>query len=267
MKKAITIISLFTFLISFSQIDEKVINGKILDRSGIIPGVHIVNTITNQATYSNENGEFKIQVRRNDMLRLSCIGYKTKFIIIKKENLQLQQNIFIIEKTIYTLEEIKIRTNRLLGSLVIDTKEIPIYLKNKSLMETMDFSDIDFNGNALNEQSDQNTYPNPVTSDPTTLFKGLGTSINMPFNRSKKLWELRKELAFKKGIPAKLMKELGPKFFFIELGIPPEKYYRFLDFCNHSEIENLYKEGRKLNVINVLQKESKMYLKTLNEKE
>lgn len=267
MKKTITILTLFTFLISFSQIDEKIIKGKILDRSGIIPDVHIVNTITNQATYSNENGEFKIQVRRNDMLRLSCVGYKTKFIIINKENLHLQQNIFVIEKTLYTLDEIKLRTSRLLGSLALDTKETPIDLKNKSLMETMDFSDIDFNSNNLNEQSDQNTYPNPVTSDPTTLFKGLGTSINMPFNRSKKLWKLRKELAFKKGIPAKLMKELGTKFFFIELGIPPEKYYHFLDFCEHSGIDNLYKKGHKMKVINVLQKESKIYLETLNKKE
>lgn len=57
-----------------------------------------------------------------------------------------------------------------------------------------------------------------------------------------------------------ILKEFGEKYFFSILKIPKEKYYHFLETCNPLGIEELYKEGKKLEVIEILNKEAKEYL-------
>ncbi|SEB45581.1 CarboxypepD_reg-like domain-containing protein [Tenacibaculum sp. MAR_2009_124] len=265
MKNVLTYIVIFCSLHAFSQINQKLIKGKILNRLGSLSDVHIVNTTSNQATYSNDDGDFEIPAKPNDLLRLSYVGYETKFVIIEKKNLSIQKNVFVIEKTTYTLDEIKLRRHNLIGTITTDIKETPVNYKDNALMETMDLSEIDMRILDGDDYIDKNVRPDVVKSDPTTLFEGVGTAVNMPFGNSKKLWNLRKELAFKKGMPAKLMKELGAKFFFIDLGIPPEKYYHFLEYCNPLGIENHYKKGEKLEVIKILQNESKSYSEVINE--
>ena len=94
-----------------------------------------------------------------------------------------------------------------------------------------------------------------------------GATIVMPFKYSERLWALRKELAQKRAFPYKIMSELGEKFFFDELKIPIEKYFHFLEYCNPLGIEDLYKNGRTLEVIKILKEESESYLKIIKEQE
>ena len=254
---------LFYSLLGMAQIDHKLIHGKVLHRLEALPNVHIVNTTTNKATFSNDAGEFNISARPSDMLRLSYVGYETKFIILERKHFRIQKNIFVVEKITYTLDEIKLRQHNLFGTITTDVKETPIDYKEGILLETMDLSDIDMTIVEAEDHIDKMVRPKLVKSDPISLFDGAGTSVNLPFGHSKKLWKLREELALKKGMPVKLMKELGAKFFFIDLGIPAEKYYHFLSYCNPKGIEKLYKKGKKLAVIKILQQESKSYLKVI----
>ena len=64
-----------------------------------------------------------------------------------------------------------------------------------------------------------------------------------------------------------LISEFGETFFENDLKIPTEKYYSFLEYCNPLGIENLFKENRKIELINVLKKESITYLLLINKKE
>ncbi|CAM1369514.1 carboxypeptidase-like regulatory domain-containing protein [Tenacibaculum xiamenense] len=265
MKNLLTYIVLFYSLLGFSQINQKLIKGKVMNHLGALADVHIVNTTNNKATFSNEEGNFEIPATPNDLLRFSYVGYETKFVIVEKKNLGFQRNVFVIEKTTYTLDEIKLRRHNLIGTISTDLKETPVDYKNKALLETMDLSEIDIRVLNTEDYIDKTVRPEVVKSDPTTLFQGLGPTATRPFGNSKKLWDLRKELAFKKGMPAKLMKELGAKFFFLELGIPPERYYHFLEYCNPLGIEKLYRKGEKLEVIKILQNESKSYIEVINE--
>ena len=57
-------------------------------------------------------------------------------------------------------------------------------------------------------------------------------------------------------------------FFENNLGIPPEKYYNFLEYCNPLGIEDLYRQNRKMEMILILKRESITYLEiTENSKE
>ena len=64
-----------------------------------------------------------------------------------------------------------------------------------------------------------------------------------------------------------LLSEFGETFFENDLKIPIKNYYSFLEYCNPLGIENLFKENRKIELINMLRKESIAYLLIVNKKE
>ncbi|MGG8494938.1 carboxypeptidase-like regulatory domain-containing protein [Tenacibaculum sp. TC6] len=263
MKKIVLILVLLSTLHTFSQNSRKFIFGKIYDKVGVLSNVHIINTSTRRATYSNDEGEFKIPAKPNDSLRFSFVGYETKLVLISKKHFSISDNIFYLEKTTYTLDEVQLKKHNLSGSLSSDLRQTPKDRKEEALKQTMDFSNVDMTVVEDDDYIDEKVRPHVVNTDPTRLFVGAGTAKNIPFGYSKRLWALRKELAFKKGMPTKLMAELGEKFFFEDLKIPPERYYHFLEYCNPLGIENLYKKGKKLEIIKILQQESKSYLKII----
>ena len=54
---------------------------------------------------------------------------------------------------------------------------------------------------------------------------------------------------------------LEKPFFENDLGIPPEKYYNFLEYCNPLGIEDFYRQNRKMEMIlDILKRESVTYL-------
>ena len=99
------------------------------------------------------------------------------------------------------------------------------------------------------------------------MFAGAGAGSVIPFKYSERLWALRKDLEFRKNFPKMLLSEFGEPFFENDLKIPTEKYYNFLEYCNPLGIESLFKQNRKIELINVLKKESVSYLLFLNKNE
>ncbi len=100
-------------------------------------------------------------------------------------------------------------------------------------------------------------------TDPTSGVMGLGANIGILDRSSLKLRILRRKLAFKKSFPLKIRLEFGDDFLFKKLKIPKDRFYHFLGYCNPMGIEDLYKQGKILEVIKILQEESKSYLKII----
>lgn len=264
MKKNYSLIILFLFSLKMiSQNGRKTFYGKVLDELGALENAHIVNLNSKQASYSTQNGEFKISVKINDSLKFTSIGYKTKLLVIKPIHLGINETNILLEKEIYELDEIEIKNHNLTGSLALDFKQTPKDKRAEALANTMDFSKVNMKAKTKDDHIDRHIRPPMVQTDPTENFVGAGSKFIMPFKYSEKLWALRKELAFKKSMPAKLLAELGEKFFFQDLKIPVEKYYHFLEYCNPLGIEKLYQEKKTLEVIKILRKEHVSYLKTI----
>lgn len=260
----ITLFILLVFSLNiFSQNDRTYIHGKISDKIGILPNVHIINLNTNHGTYTNSNGDFKIPVKTSDILRFSYVGYETKIIHVTDEYFGMHDNFFIIKKITFSLDEVEIKKHNLKGSISSDIRKTPQDKREEALNNTMDFSKVDMSIVEANDHIDEMVRPPSVNMDPTAKFVGVGSKSTIPFGYSKKLWALRKELALRKGMPSKLLAELGEKFFFEELQIPPEKYYHFLEYCNPLGIEGLHKKGESLKVIKILVAEHSKYLKII----
>lgn len=265
MKKFIPIIFIFATYIGFSQSERAPITGKISDKFGILPNVHVINKNTNLATFSNSNGLFSINAAINDSIQFTFVGYDTKIITVVKAYLNSDLiTPFFLEKINYALDEVTIAKNNLRGSLSSDVNQTPVDKKKEALAKTMDFSEVNMKVIQDDDHIDTKVRPPVVISDPTQRFVGVGSSATIPMGGSKRLWALRKELALRKGMPEKLMSEYGEKFFFEELQIPPERYFHFLEYCNPLGIEKMYVNGNSLELIKTLRKEHVPYLELIS---
>lgn len=261
MNKLLFLFCLIT--ISLTAQKRKPLYGKVIDSISQVKNAHIINLKTKQATNTNNSGDFKIFAKIGDSLKVTSVGYYNKIYTVNQVSFGFNDLVIFINKRNYLLEQVNIKKTDLLGSLTADTKKTPKDRKAEALEKLMNFSDIDMNAPATDDHIDKNVRPHQVRTDPNMSFVGAGTTISIPFKHSERLWALRRDLAFKKTFPAKILNELGEDFFFKELKIPVERYYHFLEYCNPLGIENLYLQQKKLEVIKILTEEHVEYLKII----
>ena len=261
-KKTLVIFLFLLTFTSFSQERRALVVGKIADTLTVIKNANIINLKTNQGTFSSDNGDFRMFVKKGDSLRISSIQHITKFIVINKNDVKNASISITLRENTVVLDTFELKRHNLFGRLGVDSKNAPTNKKDSLLRDRMDFSKINMNVVAPEDHIDK-MKPPTNNVDPTARFAGVGATTVIPFKGSERLWALRKELARKKAFPFKIMSELGEKFFFEQLKIPVEKYFHFLGYCNSLGIEELHKNKKVLEIIKIFQSESKTYLEII----
>ena len=107
MLRKIEFLLLFLFQISFGQtVVEKIIHGKIIVESGNASGVNIINLVNEKSTISDNNGNFLILAKADDLLVFSSINLEYHRKIIEEED--LKSDVIIVKMTpkITQLEEV-----------------------------------------------------------------------------------------------------------------------------------------------------------------
>ena len=271
MKKQLLLIFILSISILkiIAQKKRKFLYATIIDNINVIANAHIINTNTNQGTYSNEKGEFRILAKPNDSLKISFIGYKNKIVVVNSKYFGMQINSFLLKRKVIELNEVVIKKHNLLGRLELDIKTTP-----KNRISEM----VNNLVNSIKKMKYNDILNMPIGKDELHLrkikapgipnsFSGAGASVSFGLDRkAQEKRRMRKEISFKENFPKMLISEFGKKFFFKDLKIPREKYYHFLEYCNTLNIEELYKSNKKFKLIKVLQEESKSYLIIINSK-
>ena len=250
-----SILLLFISLTFCAQQKYTIISGKIIDTLGIVKNANIININNNQGTFSNDEGLFRIFVAIGDSIQISSIQHVSQKIKVEKRIFE-EKNIEIkLKLSTFILDEFELKRHNLSGRLGIDVKHVPKDKKDSLLRAVMDFSKIKMNTPQDEDYTDKRVRPQIVNVDPNSRFVvGAGATVNISFKYSERLWALRKDLAFKKGFPYKLISELK---------IPLDNYFHFLEYCNPLGIEQLHKKGKLLEVIKILKDESISYLKII----
>jgi hypothetical protein len=124
---------IFLFLLTFSSFSQErraLVVGKIVDTLTIIKNANIINLKTNQGTFSSDNGDFRMFVKKGDSLRISSIQHITKFIVINKKDVKNASiNITLRENTV-VLDTFELKRHNLFGRLGIDSKSVPTNKKD-----------------------------------------------------------------------------------------------------------------------------------------
>lgn len=130
MKKiGLLILSCFFFLNVFSQEENQIIKGKVLNDANDIPieNVHIVNLNQVIGTVSSEDGDFSIPAKVNDTLYFSYLGFKSIRVRVTNDWFKYGDIKIKMTELGIALEEIVLRPVQLTGYLEVDAKIIPIY--------------------------------------------------------------------------------------------------------------------------------------------
>ena len=267
-KNLIFIFLLVSSISTKAQKDNFWLYGKLKDSSSVVKNANIINLKTNKGTFSNDFGDYKIIVSVGDTLQFTSVQHKTVYRIINDFVYRSEVLDVFLTNSTYELDEVVLKTNDLDGFLSLDLKKTPEDKRAEALKKTMDFSNVNMKAIYNGDYIDQRVRPPMNNVDPTAMFAGAGGGLSIPVKFSERLWALRRDLDFKTNFPKKLLSEFGKPFFENNLGIPPEKYYNFLEYCNPLGIEDLYRQNRKMEMILVLKRESITYLEiTKNSKE
>ncbi|MGJ8745894.1 hypothetical protein [Polaribacter sp.] len=263
---------LLTFLVlgitnaTFSQGQKTILYGKIVDSLDVVKNANIINLKTNKGTFSLDDGTFAIQVSLGDSLHISSIQHRTKKIIISKSILVNKSATFYLKSNTYILDEFELKRNNLIGILGIDSKRVPKNRKDSLLKDAMNFSNVDFSQKDSRIDANNRATP-PIAVTVANQYSGLNignlVKILNPFKKQKRIKFKEEDLNPNNTLPIQLLSELGDEFFFEKLKIPKENYLLFLEYCHLSELEELYKNNKILDLIEILQKESISYLKII----
>lgn len=251
-----SLLFLFCCFISAQTVDRIEVNGKIIAENDV-EGVTIFNTSSNNGTVADENGDFKLEVALNDVIEVSALQYVSVEVSITQDVIDSKIfRLFLVEE-LNKLSEVILLPSLLTGEIHvdIDNAEDQRYIE----MHFGDLSDMEFGEDEFSE------VRNIITSE-GLYYNGVDFArifgLNRLFNKSNK----------KRNLPPNTTDELAAKYSqaFIEgnFNIPHDQVDDFIAYVNTKNFdENLLKDGNEMELIQYLNDQSKLFLKTNNGKE
>jgi hypothetical protein len=245
-----------------AQNTPKKVLGIIKDSLGVVVNANIFNSRTLEGTFSSDEGTFEILASLGDSIQISSVPHKTKTVLITKQDIDKQRLEIYIEVKTIVLDEIKLKQNNLTGSLTSDLKKAHTKIRDSILNDNMEYIKKADKGDLKPDFIDTNVKPPENNVDPIGPANVVASFAN-PFIIKERAKKAR--LAYIRAFPKKILSDLGEDFFFNKLKIPKQHYFHFLEYCNPLDIEKKYKDGKALEVIEILQNESIHYLKIIRE--
>ena len=88
------------------------LRGKVLYQDSNVVAANVLNTTSQKATITDENGNFAIEVQLNDELIFSSLQYEIRAIVIDKNILQRNRLVVDVKEKITQLDEVVVSPNR-----------------------------------------------------------------------------------------------------------------------------------------------------------
>ncbi len=90
-----------------------------------LPSAHIINLNSVRGTITNNDGQFEIPAVVNDTIFISYIGYQSIKLKITNDLLKGNELEIAIHEKIVKIEEVVVKSHKLIGVLVVDAKNVP----------------------------------------------------------------------------------------------------------------------------------------------
>ncbi len=236
------LIFFFVCNLSFSQSDYRTwIIGKVLYRDSNVISANVINNTSQEATITNQDGEFEIKVKLNDRLVFSSVQYQIRSLVVTKEILQKSRIVIDVNEKVTELDEVVVgpeNTEKFIDLKEEEFKKFDYYTDKSTKLENQILQAGRFN-NGLNF---------------INLYKVITKS------NSKK--EQSDEIIYK---PSNLLREVYDDAFFVSsLGIEKENIPEFLAFCDEKfPSKFLLKKSNEFQLIDFLVKQSDKFKKIL----
>ena len=257
----------------FAQKSNVFLRGMVRDSLNLIKDVHVVNLNSLKGTYSNDYGQYRITVSLGDTLEFTSVQFETvKKIITDRVFFSKKLNLILKNKN-YVLEEINVKKHDLIGDLRTDRKKVPkdtIAIKGRKLSNILENISKESQKGILKKPIKKNSKLAETSmrnTDPSRAFNGANLMgivngiISLIPKKKKKL--SKKEI--NELLKNKILTDFGSDFF-KELKIPNDQIKPFLYYCLQFNIEDLYTDNKRLDIIKLLEDESINFLVQLKQK-
>ena len=243
----------------FTQSKRIVIQGNIISDSTSVENIHIINKTTKKATTSDFKGRFRMPVKINDTIIFSAVQFENKTIIINKTHIKNLSITVAIKSAVNQLSEVFIK-------------------KSKNIAKGLGLPNAD--KKPLNKLESRLNYHSKASIARVLLgilLREKGSINDIYYITSGKrkkdrkltnLIESDKFSVYQFQQLQEIKKQYKEAFFTKTLKLPKEEIDYFIKFCDSKEdVVYLFSKKRDLEVIDIFIKESKPYLKKLENEE
>ena len=274
-KQLLLFLLLFTSGLGISQeITRFEISGKITASKGEdVEGINIYNKSSQKGAITSESGEFQIRVAENDRVFISAMQFQNFTVIIDKGIIETKTMHIALNPVINQLDEVLIRPYDLSGNIVADVKRINVSsISNKydTSYETVEFG-YEFSADAqtsVKGNKAEEAYHNGQEQYGGDLI-GLGAllvSAFLPKSKPKKSTK-KEQISEVDMVTNAVQKRFGINYISKTFNIPEDKVNEFIYFVDENGIDKkLLRPENELLLIELLEEQSKAYLKQSNEK-
>ena len=243
MQKAISILALFCVVFATAQQDYRTwLRGKVLYQDSSVVAANILNTNSEQATITDDNGEFAIEVKLGDELIISSVQYEIRALIITKDILQRNRLVVDVNEKIQVLDEVVVSPTRPEKFLDLQEEE---------------FKKFDYT-------SDKSTRVDNEILRKNQLYEGVDF-----VNIFKLMYKALRKKDSDDGsgstyAPSDVIRQIYPDAFFTEeLNVSQDQIGLFLEFIDDRlEAKDLLKKENEFQLMDFLIKQSEKFAKT-----
>lgn len=124
-----------------------------------LQSAHILNLNSVRGTITNSDGQFELTATPNDTIFISYIGYQSIKLKITRDLLKGNELEIAIHEKIVKIDEVMVKSHRLIGVLVVDAKNVP---KDRYSRIYIDGLPQTYESGSMNFNSAMNAIFNPV---------------------------------------------------------------------------------------------------------
>ena len=201
------------------------LRGQVVSNADNTPlkGANLFNLNSVVGTISNDEGKFELATRVNDTIYISYVGFQSIKLKITNDLLKGNELVIELNERVEELEEIVVKSHKLIGVLEIDAKNMPVDKYSRihivGLQQTYEVG-----------TRARRDYTSPIDA----LFKPIDFVYNM-FGKKpqqlKKLKKLRNEDNLRKMLEGKFNRELMMEY----LDLNAQELTELLNECNYSD--------------------------------
>lgn len=266
-KLLLVLIFIVPFVGLSQQIERVMVEGVITAPPGEdLEAISIYNVSSQKGTITNENGEFSLEVGVNDRVLFSALQFQ-KFTVIVDEGIVANKVMKIyVNPAILQLDEIIVRPHDLTGNIIVDASRI----KTSDPLAAMNLSweDLNYGFEFSDDKSSgvENSGMREVPSAGLNILYPFVLLADLIFKKSdskpKKLNPLD-EMKLDDASFVALNQRFQKSYFTDVLLLPEERIENFIYFIiENGFTADLLKENNELKLMDFLEKQSKIYLKT-----
>ncbi len=235
-----TLILPFLFVLAFVPTigqEAVILRGQVLYRDVPVVSANVVNTVNQEATITNNDGEFAIKTKEGDELIFSSVQYKIKAVTITKDILKRNRLVVEVKEKVTELDEVVVGPENQESFLELKQEEFKQYDYER-----------DKSTEIRNEITSKGEFTDGINF--VNIFKAI-TKSNKNKGESSRPMK-----------PSELLRQVyEDDFFVIDLKIPQDKIDDFLYYCDaRLPSEALLKKDNEFELIEFLVNQSHDYL-------